>query len=82
MSVMNPRPTIMPHPTLTRGQLDALERVYQSQLVSLILGYSDPIVAKSVLSKLTIQLRANHRDPASIIAGATKMAQRLLGLRR
>lgn len=67
---------------LTQDQLDAMERTYQSQLVSLILGYSDPVVAKSVLDELTIQLRAGGRDPASIITGATKMAQGLLGLRR
>ena len=68
-------------PTLTRDQLDALERVYQSQLVSLILGYSDSALAKSTLDTLGDHLRAHGRDPVNLVAGSTKIAQGLLGLR-
>jgi hypothetical protein len=75
---MNPGPT---HPTLSGDQLDALERVYQSQLVSLILGQSNPVSAKGVLDKLTTQLVLHHRDPTRLITGSTKLAQGILGLR-
>ena len=81
---MDPGPT---HPTLldtqalTQDQLDALERTYQSQLVSLILGQSNPARAKLTLDIVSAQLRAHNRDLASIIAGSTKIAQGIAGLK-
>ena len=70
------------HPTLTQGELDNLEKTYQSQLVSLILGRSDPTKAKHTLDSLSAHLRAGNRDPVRLVDGATKMAQGIRGLER